>query len=88
MKREAFTLVELLVVLTIMAVVMGVVVPIGSKMLNRFKGSIQKNKEVQNLSKMRADSFITLQEHNATVESKVYKTTKRGVIIETSKHND
>ncbi|UCN00588.1 prepilin-type N-terminal cleavage/methylation domain-containing protein [Sulfurimonas sp. SWIR-19] len=88
MKRKAFTLVELLVVLVIMTVVLGVVVPIGSKMLSRFEGSLNKNKELQNLSKMRADSFITLQEHNVTVGIKEYRTTKRGVVIETSQYND
>lgn len=86
--KSGFTLVELLVVLAIMTIVMGVVVPLGSKMLHSFQSSVEKNKEVQNLSKMRADSFITLQEHNVTVGTKEYRTTKRGVIIETSKHYD
>ena len=88
MKRRAFTLVELLVVLAIMTVVMGVVVPIGSRMLSHFEQSLKKNKEFQKLSKMRADSFITLQEHNVTVGTHKYRTTKRGVVIETSKYHD
>ena len=82
--RSAFTLIELLVVLAIMTLVMGVVIPQGSKMLLGYEHTMNRLKEEENLSRMRARAFLENQEYNVTVEGILHRCTIEGVDIEAS----
>jgi prepilin-type N-terminal cleavage/methylation domain-containing protein len=80
--RAAFTLVELLVVLVIMTLVMGVVIPQGSKMLSGYEHTMGRLKEEENLSQMRARAFLEVQEYNVTVNGVLHHCTVEGVDLE------
>jgi len=79
--RDAFTLIELIVVMVILVTVMAVVMPQGAKMLNSYQRNITRLKQENNLSYHRALSFLELKEFNITVDSKIYHTTKKGLIL-------
>jgi prepilin-type N-terminal cleavage/methylation domain-containing protein len=79
--RSAFTLVELLVVLAILTVIMGVVVPQGAKMLGGYQRTIARLAAENNLSVMRARSFIELREYNVTVDGRLYRILPKGVVL-------
>lgn len=87
--RHAFTLIELLVVLIILVVVMSMVMPQGSKMLDSFEKNLKNTKEEQNLSKQRSISFLqskaqTLQMSDGTT----YDISEKGVLTKHEKSDD
>jgi prepilin-type N-terminal cleavage/methylation domain-containing protein len=86
--RKAFTLLELLVVLTIITLVMGVVVPKGSKMLSSYEHSLDRMKDKQEISKMRATAFLQAKDEKLKLKDKEYKFTKKGIILEISNDNN
>ena len=86
--RKAFTLIELLVVMIIITVVMGMVVPQGSKMLDSFQKSIEKTKDQQKLSKERSYAFIRAQETNIDILDAHYHISSKGVLTKYEKSND
>ncbi len=85
--REAFTLIELLIVLVILTLVMAVVIPQGAKMLSSYENSLTKIKEKQKLSKGKAKAFLQAKDINVTIGNKHYLILKKGVVIETGYDN-
>ena len=85
--RKAFTLIELLIVLVIMVLVMGVVIPQGVKMFERYQNHFIKMKAKQSLSKSRAYAFLTLKEQFNSIDDINYTTNIKGIIIEKSHDN-
>ena len=86
--RSAFTLIELLVVLVIMVVVMGLVMPQGSKMLDNFTRSLDKTKDKQKLSSERSLCFIQAKESSLDVLDATYHISSKGVLTRYEKSND
>ena len=86
--RFAFTLIELLVVMVILVVVMGMVIPEGSKMLNGFEKNINKVKLKQKVSKLQSESFLDVKEQNVTVFGLYYFISTKGVITKYEKSDD
>jgi len=86
--RKGFTLIELLVVMMIVAVIMGLVVPRGAKMLDGFEKVTHKIKQEHNLSLDRSYSFISVEEKNVTVQGIVYHITSKGVLSKYEKSDD
>jgi len=86
--RSAFTLIELLVVLTIMTLVMGVVVPKGVKMLNSYSHRLDRINQNKQLSKLRAEAFLKIEDKQIIIGNKKYFITKKGVIFEKSNDNN
>jgi len=84
---KAFTLIELLIVLVIMVLVMGVVVPQGAKMLDRYNKYFDKVQAKQKLSQSKAYAFLTLKEQYNSIEDVNYTTNIKGIIIEKSYDN-
>ena len=85
--REAFTLIEVLVVLVILTFVMAVVIPQGAKMLASYEKSLTKIKTKQKLSKSRAKAFFQARDLNVSIEKKQYRILKKGVVLETGYDN-
>ena len=85
--KKGFTLVELLVSLVILILVMALVMPRGSKMLENFQRSMQKTKDRQKLSKACASSFLEAQQRDINISSKIYHISSKGVILEKSNDN-
>jgi len=79
--RHAFTLVELLVTIAMLAVIMGVVVPMGAKMLSRFEKRLARIERDQNLSHTRAEAFLKARDTNLTLDKHRYHIDARGVVI-------
>lgn len=65
MKRSAFTLIEMLVVLSIIALIASVVSPMGFKMLNSVERFIETKKSDLELEKLKMLSFA--KQKNATL---------------------
>lgn len=86
--RSAFTLIELMVVMIILVIIMAMVIPKGSKMLDSFEKSVQKTKDKQKLSKARSMSFLQAKEQDLNISKKFYKISAKGVITEYEKSND
>jgi len=84
MMRAAFTIIELLVVLTIITLVMGLVVPKGSKMLKSYENSIKKIERDQQLSKAKAKAFLQATEIEVNIDMSVYCISKKGILFEKS----
>ena len=80
--RKAFTLIELLVVMIIMTVIMAMIVPKGSKMLDSFQRSVQVTKDIQKLSKERSLAFIQAQAKDINISGKSYHISSKGVLRE------
>jgi len=80
--RSAFTLIELLVVMIIMTVIMAMIAPKGSKMLDSFQKSVQKTKDIQKLSKERSLAFVRAQAKDLNISEKSYHISSKGVISE------
>lgn len=85
--KKGFTLIELLVVMIIITVVMGLVAPKGSKMLDGFTKTTKKIQEEHNLSMQRSFAFIGSQEKNITVLDTHYDISSKGVLSEKSDAN-
>ena len=85
--RKAFTLIELLIVLTIITLVMGVVVPKGVKMLSSYEHAIERSQEIQKLSQAQGEAFLLAKEIEIKLLDKHYKITKKGMLIEKSDVN-
>jgi len=85
--KQAFTLIELLIVLVIMVLVMGVVVPQGAKMLDRYQKNFKRMEAKQKLSQSKAYAFLTLQEQNNSIDDKNYTTNIKGIVLEKSYDN-
>ena len=86
--RGAFTLIELLIVLVIMVLVMGVVIPQGSKMFTKYQKNFDKMQVKQQIFKNKAYSFLTLEKKSLILNDINYTTTIKGVIIEKRHDND
>ena len=86
--RTAFTLIELLVVMIIMTLLMAMIAPSGAKMLRSFQKSVQKTKDIQELSKQRSISFLQAREQNIEIAGKKYHISSKGVISQYEKSND
>jgi len=86
--RQAFTLIEILVVLVILTLVMAVVIPRGAKILSSYQRSLAKIKTKQKLSKLRATAFLQARDINVTIDKKQYLFSKKGVLLEASHDND
>ncbi|MCF6207575.1 MAG: prepilin-type N-terminal cleavage/methylation domain-containing protein [Sulfurovum sp.] len=80
--RRGFTLIELLIVLVIMVLVMGVVVPMGAKMLDSYEKRFAKMEKKADLYRSKAYAFFTLQEREFHIDAKHYTATIKGVIVE------
>ena len=86
--KRAFTLIELLVVMMIITVVMGLVVPKGSKMLDGFTKSLEVTKEKQRLSKERSLAFIRANEIDIDILGISYHISSKGVLTKHEKSDD
>lgn len=86
--RKAFTLIELLVVMVIMTVIMGMVVPQGSKLLDSFQTRLKVTKEKQELSKQKSVSFLQAKEQEVEALGAIYKISNKGVLTKREKSND
>ncbi len=87
--RKGFTLIELLVVMIILTVIMSMVVPKGSKMLDGFTKRIETTKEKQNLSKQRSMSFIQAKAQTLKMSNgSSYDISEKGVLTKHEKSND
>ena len=85
--KRAFTLIELLVVLVIITVVMGLVIPLGSKMLSDFQSSIDTIKQKHTLSLDKSYAFIKSKEKNVTIKDIPYIISTKGVLLKYEKSN-
>jgi flagellar hook-basal body complex protein FliE len=74
--------------MVIITIIMGVVVPQGSKFLDGFKKSIDKTKERQKLSKERSYAFIKAEEKNIDILDVHYHISSKGVLTKYEKSND
>jgi len=85
--KRAFTLIELLVVLVIMTVIMGLVIPQGSKMLDSFKNSVSKIQQKHQLSLDRSSAFIKAEEKKVQMDGIEYDISAKGVLEKDEKSN-
>jgi len=86
--RSGFTLIELMVVMVIMTVVMGLIIPKGSKMLDSFQNYISKTKDMQTLSKERSMAFIEAKEKTLNILDSNYHISSKGVLTKYETSND
>lgn len=86
--KSGFTLIELLVVMVILTVIMGLVVPSGSRMLSSFEKSIQNIKDKHMLSLQIADAFIGAKDTNISLAGGSYRITKKGLLVKDETIND
>ena len=86
--RQGFTLIELLVVMVIMVVVMGVVMPQGSKMLDSFQKQLEKKKASQEIQKQKSISFLQAKEQTIKLLGKTFIISNKGVLHESSNDNN
>lgn len=85
--KRAFTLIELLVVLVIMTVVMGLIIPQGSKMLDSFKNSVSKIQQKHQLSLDRSSAFIKAEPKKVQILGITYNISTKGVLEKDEKSN-
>ena len=86
--RAGFTLIELMVVMVIMTVVMGLIIPKGSKMLDSFQNYISTTKDKQTLSKERSMAFIGAKEKTLNILDSNYHISSKGVLTKYETSND
>lgn len=72
----------------IMVVIMSLIMPKGSKMLDSFQNSLNKTKDKQNLSKERSLAFIHSEEKNLDTQDASYHISAKGVLTKYEKSND
>lgn len=86
--KKAFTLIELLVVLVVLIVIMGLVVPSGYKMFKGFESTLNNIKSQQNFFIQVSNSFISLEEQNATLFNTNYSISSKGIVQKNEKSNN
>ncbi len=86
--KKGFTLIELIVVMVIMTILMSMVMPKGSKMLESFERNLQKTKDTQKLSKERSMAFIYAKEKTIDILNATYHISSKGVLTKYEKSND
>ena len=79
--RQAFTLIELIVVMAILSFTMAIILPKGYKLLESFEKRMNVATEKQQLSVQRAWAFLSLEEKNVSVGSMSYHISTKGLII-------
>ncbi len=77
-----------MVVMVILTVLMAMVVPKGSKMLDSFQRSIQVTKDKQTLSKKRSLAFLQAKETTIDILGFSYHISDKGVMTKYEKSND
>ena len=82
--RRAFTLIELLVVIVIIVVIMGLVMPVGSKLLDAFEKQALKTEDAHKLQMAKAYSFIQAKPTDINLSIGTYHISLKGVINEIS----
>ena len=85
--RQGFTLIELLVVMVIIVVIMGLVMPMGSKLLNSFEKQAQKIEDEHSLQISKAYAFIEATPKDINLSFGNYHISLKGVISEISNDN-
>ena len=81
-------MIELLVVMVIIAVIMGLVMPMGSKMLSSFQEYTQRVSEKHEFKSHQAYAFIEARDVNATYEGVHYKISSKGIVEHYAQSND
>jgi len=74
--------------MVIMTVIMGMVVPQGSKLLESFEKRLTTTKERQELSKQASMSFLQAKEQTLELLGKTFSISNKGVVTEHEKSND
>lgn len=74
--------------MVIMIVIMGMVVPQGSKLLISFQKRLQTTKESQELSKQASMSFLQAKEQTLYLLGETFSISSKGVITKHEKSND
>ena len=86
--KQGFTLIELLVVMMILTVIMGLIVPKGSKMLDAFERTVNKLEDKHTLSQEVSKAFLGANEKFIDILDKNYYISSKGVLTEYEKIND
>jgi prepilin-type N-terminal cleavage/methylation domain-containing protein len=79
--RNGFTLIEVLVVLVLLTIIMGVIVPAGSKMLGQFSETAQSAERNVDQQMLRLKAFIHAQDTNVSFEGRQYTYKANGVVL-------
>ncbi len=64
--KNAFTLIEILVVITMMSILMMLIAPSGIKIVESIDNFIEKKSLEQNVEKLQFEAFLYVQEINST----------------------
>ncbi len=86
--RPAFTLIELLVVIVIIVVIMGMVMPVGKKLLQGFESLSQVSEETHQLQMAKAYAFIEGTPKDINLSIGDYHITEKGVVYALSNDDD
>ena len=86
--RSAFTLIELLVVIVIIVVIMGMVMPVGKKLLQGFEGIAQVSEENHKLQMTKAYAFIEGRSKDINLSIGRFHITRKGVVHALSNDDD
>ena len=78
--RPAFTLIELLVVVVIMVVVMGMVMPVGKKLLQGFENLSQVSEDNHKLQITKAYAFIEATPKDLNLSIGRFHISEKGVV--------
>ena len=78
--RSAFTLIELLVVMVIIVVIMGMVMPVGKKLLQGFESLSQVSEETHKLQMTKAYAFIEATPKDVNLSIGRFHISKKGVV--------
>ena len=82
--RHAFTLIELLVVMVVIALVMGMVMPMGSKMLKSFTTFTEDAKDYRHFKETQFYAFIEANASKVKYQDKYYAISAKGIVQETT----
>jgi len=80
--KDAFTLIEVLVVIILMVVVLSVVTPMGSKIFNQFKAYTKKSEDIHLLHQEQAFAFIKGAEKHLLLNDVNYTISPKGVLTQ------
>ena len=80
--RHAFTLIELLVVMVVIALVMGMVMPMGSKMLKSFTTFTEDAKDYRHFKETQFYAFIEANASQIQYQEKKYTISAKGIVQE------